>query len=295
MSNFFAQLVVNVFFGRDHLAGFPVGDEEEAVAIGLHQDRRVGSADLQVGQQQFVDAVIVPGVGRRALDVPLDLAGVGVDGESRCGIKVRQLAEVAIPGRAHAGVPGSRIAGPPVHSIGLRIVGADQPGRAAAVKAGVALPRVATGLTRRRDGIGLPELLAVVQIERQKCAAYAVFATAEAGDDLVANDERRRGDDGTLLVVDDLRSPKLLAAGGIERRELAIQPADENLAIGIGDATVVDVAACVLQHVIRHIRLIGPFFRPGGGVYRVDIFRSPRRRDVECVPDHDRRRFVGTK
>jgi hypothetical protein len=42
---------VDVFFGRDHFAGFPVGHEEEPVTIGLHQDRRVGSADLQIGQQ----------------------------------------------------------------------------------------------------------------------------------------------------------------------------------------------------------------------------------------------------
>src|SRR5262249_376054 len=132
-------------------------------------------------------------------------------------IEIAQLAVVAVAGAPHGRVPGTRVAGAVEHRIGLGIVGADQPGHTAAVLPAVALPGVVAGLARTGHGPGPPHLLAGLDVVGLQAAARAVFAAAEAGDDLVLHDERRRGDHRALLVVDDLGDPQLLAGLGVER------------------------------------------------------------------------------
>src|SRR6185437_1211151 len=189
---------------RDEPAGLAVGDEEEAVAVGLHVDRRLLAADIDVGEHQLVDAVIVPGLGRRRLDLPFDLAGIGIDGEGARAAGIGELAEIGRSGAAHRRVPRRRIAGAVESRVGLGIVGADIPGGAAAMLPAVAFPGVVAGLAGARDGPGLPQLLAAGDIIGLERAARAVFAAGEADDRHVFDDERRRGVGLAVLVVDDL-------------------------------------------------------------------------------------------
>src|SRR5437764_11193500 len=103
----------------------------------------------------------------------------------------------------------------------------------------VTLPRVVVGLAGAGNGPGLPHLLAGLDVIRLQATACAVFAAAEPGDHQVADDQRRRGDDRALLVVDDGGGPQLLAGCGVDRRQLAVEATDENLAIGVSHTTVV--------------------------------------------------------
>src|SRR5207253_2206962 len=86
---------------------------------------------------EFVDAVEVPAIVGRALVVPLDLAGLHIDGDGGAGEQVVAFAQVAVPRR---GVAGAEIGEPRPG-----IVGAAQPGRCATGLPQVARPALVGG------------------------------------------------------------------------------------------------------------------------------------------------------
>ena len=149
MSHFSAQLVEATYFSADRtLPVSRLATKKKPLRSAFINAGTVFAVDLQVGENQFVDAVIVPRIGRRSLDMPFDLAGVRIERQRGGGVEVGQLAEFAVAGGTDAGVPWAGVAGAPINRIGLGIVGADQPGRAAAVQAGIAFPGIAAGFAR---------------------------------------------------------------------------------------------------------------------------------------------------
>ena len=131
--------------------------------------------------------------------------------------------EIAVAAGANSSIPRTRIAGAPINGIGLGIVRADQPGGAAAPQSGVPFPGIAAGLAGRRYCKGLPDLLSGVQVERLKRATNTILATTKTGDHLVANDQRWRSDDRTLLVVDYVSGPERLTCCSAEIPEDVLQ------------------------------------------------------------------------
>ncbi len=106
---------------------------------------------------------------RRELEVPLQLAAVGVQSDNRGRIEV-----VAGPLVAH---PRAAVAGAPVGEVGFWIVVARHPHRRAAGLPLIALrPRLAAGFAGLRNRVGAPELVAVFGIERRDVAAHAELA-----------------------------------------------------------------------------------------------------------------------
>ena len=101
-----------------------IEDEEIAVAIGLGAQLHHLAAAHRIERDQFVDAVEIPAVVRRRLVMPFHHAGVGIDAQRRGGVEVVAGAQVA--------VPWGRIAGAHEDQVGIGIVGAAQPGGAAA-------------------------------------------------------------------------------------------------------------------------------------------------------------------
>ena len=134
MSHFFAQFVGTYFSAESTLPVSRLATKKNPLRSAFIIAGTVVAADLEVGEHELVDAVIVPGVFRRALDVPLDLAGVGIERQRRSGVEVGELAEIAVAGASGRAVfhgPGLLVPQKTVLVFG--IVGADQPGRAAAV------------------------------------------------------------------------------------------------------------------------------------------------------------------
>src|SRR4029453_18700112 len=149
--------------------------------------------------------------------------------------------------------PSARFAGPIRGKVESRVVRAGQPGGGAAELPGVALPAVVAGLAGAGNGPEPPDLLARVLIEGADVTAGSVLTAAEPGDYEVLHDGGRRGDDRALGEVDDLRLPDLLAGLGVERDHVPVEPAHEDLPVGVGHASVVDVAARELVDAGRHI------------------------------------------
>ena len=92
-----------VFLGDQQLAGAAIQRVAEAVAVEMHQQLAHLAADLLIGQDHLVDAVIVPLVVRRHLIDPLRLAGVGIAGEDGHRPLVVAGALLRVPGRGIAG------------------------------------------------------------------------------------------------------------------------------------------------------------------------------------------------
>ena len=113
----------------------------QAVAVEVDEGLAVLAADLLVGQDHLVDAVIVPFVMRGHLVDPLGHAGIGVAGEDRH--------RPAIVARPLLRVPGRGIARAVIDQVELRIVGVPAPGGAAADLPLVALPGVGAGILAR--------------------------------------------------------------------------------------------------------------------------------------------------
>ena len=116
---------------------------EEAVAVGEQQRLLAHAVDRRLGQHRHLRRVPVVHVVRRELVVPLERAGVGVERDDRVGVEVVAVAIVAVE-------IGAGIAGAPVDQVERRIVGAGDPGGAAAALPRVAFPGLAALLARAR-------------------------------------------------------------------------------------------------------------------------------------------------
>ncbi len=218
-------------------------------------------------------------VVRGVLEVPLHLAGGGIEGDGAFGEQI-----VARP--VGGIVARRRIAGAPIGEVALRIVGAGDVERAAAGAPGVGLvlPGLAAGLARRRDHERLPLRVAGLGIDAGEPVAYAVVAAGRADEDRILERERRCGQlqvglVAELLVPDDL--PALLVGGDdapIEaghRYDQIVPQRDAAVAVGL---------------LLPGIHL--PEDAPGGSGADIDlVHHAPDVGDVHHAVVHQRRRF----
>src|SRR5262249_57158942 len=108
-----------------------------AVAVELHDHLALLAADIDVGVDQLPAGVVVVGIVGRELVVPDDLAGRRPQGQHRRGVEIVAVAALRRP--------RCRIAYAPIHQIELGVVGARDPGRAAADLPGIIVLRPAVG------------------------------------------------------------------------------------------------------------------------------------------------------
>src|SRR5215471_7226868 len=107
---------------QQKLARQPVQQIVECIAI-RYRDQLAGSAAKHgVDQHRYMVRIPVMDVVWRELEMPLELAGIRVEGEQRGGIKVVALARTAV-------IVGARIARAPVDQVRRRVVGPGGPRR----------------------------------------------------------------------------------------------------------------------------------------------------------------------
>ena len=70
---------------------------EEAVAIGPEHRLRRRAAPVEIGEDGDLHRVVVVGVVRRELEVPLQLPGIGVERDDRVGIEVVARPLIGVP------------------------------------------------------------------------------------------------------------------------------------------------------------------------------------------------------
>jgi len=112
--------------------------------------------------------------------MPSPPAGRGIDRQQRAGVEVISGADVAVP-------VGSRVADAPVQEVQSRVIGAGQPGRAAARLPALLAPGLVPRLAGSGDRVGPPEPIARPGVVRIEEALDPGFAAADADDDLAVD------------------------------------------------------------------------------------------------------------
>ena len=236
MSTCVAQLIFSNGCAEMQLAVGAVEHVEKAAARQLHRHLALDAVHRDVGDDHLPVRVEVVHLVREELEVPDDLAGLRPDREDRRGVEV-----VARP---HGGIPRPGVAGAPVGEIELGIVGAGDPGRAAAAQVRVAgRPRVVPLLAGAGNRVGAPQELAGLGIAAVDEAAHAELGAGDAGDQHAVGDLRRAGHREAFLPLDDLLLPDLLAGLLVERDDVRVERAAEYLAVVDRRALVRDAAA----------------------------------------------------
>ncbi len=261
-------------------------------------------AVLVLGLRQYrrADGVQVPDVVGDVLEVPLVRALVEIDGDHRVGVQVvagtdraiqvrRRIADdeeygarLLVDRRRHPHAAAQRLVELAV-LFGKRLLFRGD------VAVHVATGRVVDGphafVARLRDRVERPQQLAVGRVERLDEAANAVLAAVGADQHLAVDDRRRHRFRVALFRIGDLRFPQQLAGLGVERDELGVDRAHEQLAAFDRDAAVVVAAADRDDR--AELVLVVPEFLAGHGVDRVDVVE--RRRQEHHAIDDDGRGF----
>ena len=279
---------IHILLGRQEFAVGAINDVEETIAVGLHDNGHFFAIKGQVGEHQFVHAVIVPRIMRCELIVPNDVASFWVQSNHRCGVQVGELADIGAVVAANCCGPRGWVAGAVVNQVQLGIVRAHVPGHSAAVLGRIAFPCVAIFLAWQWHGVGAPHFFTGGLVQRNQRAACAVFTTAVACDDQVFNDSRRRCDDRALCVVHHFGVPQLFAGFHIQGNNVRIQATHEHFAVIDCNTAVVHVATCVLINAFRNVGGVLPTHFTCFGIHCKHVFGTERRSHDQAVAHQNR-------
>ncbi len=238
---------------RDELAAGAIDYVEVSVAVGL------GDQLLFIGIDQDWDLGRVPImlVVLGELEVPVQLAGVGVEREQGIGVEV-------VAGASFAAIRRRGISGGPENLIRGGIVGPRIPCRCATDLPRIAFPGVVAGLSGTGNGVETPFALAGIGVVGIDESADAILSAGNADDDQVLHGEWRDGEAVAGSVVGGGDVPADGPGLGIERDDVSVERAEEDLVAEDGHAAI-DVSAAG-PNVAGNLALIHPDGASGAGV-----------------------------
>ncbi len=255
----------------EKLAVRPIEDVVEAVAIRLNEQLSPLSSERRVDEHRNLDCIPVVHIVRRELEIPLQLAGIGIERNHAFGIEVVTFPYFAIE-------IGRGIADSPVNKIQFRVVAAGQPCVAAAGLPRVSGPCFASRLARLWDRVPSPQPLAGFRIIGIQKTVQAMIAGRDAHDDLAFDRERRDRAPVAVACFRELRFPDETAGARVERNEVRIRRADIYLVAEYRNAAVRSFAQ-------RGLMMVLPDKPAAAAVERVDFVRL---RHVHDAIDDDR-------
>jgi hypothetical protein len=143
--------------------------------------------------------------------------------------------------------------------------------------------------------IGAPYYAPILNAVGCQGSAYPVFSAGVAYEDLVAHDERRHGDRFTRGKISILDLPDFLASLRVERDDVVVERRHEQLAIGVGRATIDEIAAGHRNRILIGTRIVFPLDLPR--TIEVDGVDDEGLRclEIEHAVDHKRAAFVPTQ
>ncbi len=266
------------------LAGRPVEDVVEGVAVGDEHELARSPGHLRVEQHRDLVGVPVVGVVGGELEVPAHAARLPVERHERAGVEVVAGTDVAIP-------VGAGVADAPIKKIQLGVVGAGKPGGPAARLPTVAAPGVVAGLAGAGDGDEPPATLARLRVVAVEKAPDARLAAAHADDHLARGCQGGRRDRVTQFVVAQAGRPPEGTREAVERHELRVESAHEDGAVEQGHPAV-GGAEAQSAHVLRQHRIPPP---EAPARARVEGHHGTARLgQVHHAVGHEGRRFEGS-
>ena len=199
--------------------------EEPQVPVSGHVDQPLHgpAVPLEVHQNRRRHFVPVERFVRRVLEVPPDLSRRHIHGDSRGGIEVVAGALVAHPWPA--------VAGAPVRQVGLGIVVAGHPHRAATGLPLIAIsrPGFASWFSRRRNRVGPPQLLAGVGMVRGDEPANAELSARRSDQHLAIGHERGEAHVVAGAVVGHRGRPHRAPSASVQRHQHGVARGQEHL------------------------------------------------------------------
>src|SRR4029077_7518626 len=118
----------------------------ETVSISPEHHLAGAAVPTHIGENGDLNGVIIVGVVRRELKIPLQLSGIGIESQNAIGVEV-----IAGP---LSGIPvGARIAGAPIRQIEIGIVRARNPDGRASVLPIIPVPGFVAGLAGTWNGV----------------------------------------------------------------------------------------------------------------------------------------------
>ena len=262
-----------------------VQDIDPAGLVDLGDGLAGHAVDRHIEQHHRIAGVIVPEVMMDLLVVPAVLAGGGVHRDDGHREQIVSRAHRAIEIR-------SRIGGGEIQETQLRIHGGCLPDCGAAVLPDLIVPGpgVMAVFAGTRDGVEGPDQAAIVRVVGLDLPADTVFRAGETADDQAVVIEGRAGDGIALLPALCLDRPDGLAALLIERHDLAVELADEDLALAESHAPVGPTAADRGEF-REQVGPVFPEYSAGLHTQGKDIIRSGA--DVDHAVMHQGLRLAG--
>ncbi len=168
-------------------AALPIQHVVEPIAIGPQQPLARARGRGAIRYQGHLVGIPIVHIAGRELEVPQQLAGFPAQRDDGVGIQIIALAAARIEVRL-------RVANTPVERIGLRVIRAGHPRARAAALPGIPRPGLVARIARTGNGIEAPALLAGVGIVGRDESTAVTGSRSDAGDDEIAQRERRGAD-----------------------------------------------------------------------------------------------------
>ena len=267
--------------------------EDAELARGYH--RLAGLAvDRKIDEHPLVDVIEVPGVVFEMLVVPLQLPGVGIDGEGR--VRVHRAVLGAGLGRqrpAHLGDPRIGLAGAVIDEVLVGVIAPGNPRRGAEpALQRQSVPGVVIGVAGMGDGVDPPQLLAGLGVMAgdEAAAGLGIAATGHALDHLAVDDEGAAGVAPALVPVGSGVVPHHLSGLGIERDDMGVRGGGDEIAL-IDRHVAAGKVLRAGDQPGREITLVFPDQVAGRRIERLDLVAEIE--DVEHAVMDDRRRLGG--
>ena len=255
-------------FSHQQFACDPVHRIAQTVAIKVRQQLALDTIDHLLGQDVFVDTIVIPLVMRGHLIEPFGHTGIDITCHQGHGpaVVTRTLRGVPCRGVARAiieqvfvqigRIPAPRGAATDFPLVAFPCVGAGIRAYGLAQMRGVF--RINEDIAVRTHGIGTPDQLACCHIIRRCVAPDTKFTARDTNDDLVLDRQYGRCIGFTNRRIAVLGFPFDSTGVCVQSNDLGIGLMQENLAIGIGNATVDRVTAHHRDHIRVLLGLIFP-------------------------------------
>ena len=194
---------------------------EIAIAIGLHNRLHCLPFDVEIDQHRIGHGVPIVRVMWRELEMPLELARVGIDRHQAARVQIVAGAHVAIHAR-----PG--VARAPIDQVQIGIVGSGDPCGPAAALPRVARPGISARLAFGRNGVKAPGAFTRLRIVGVNEATNTVFAAGDAENDEIFHGERREREAVAFAVVHGRDVPDDVAGFRVQSNHMRVERAKEN-------------------------------------------------------------------
>ena len=126
------NVLIHGFLVPEKFASGAIEHLNDAELTNRHERFAGRAINRQIDEDTFVRIIEIPGVGRQMLEVPLQLAGLGIEGKG--GIRVKRIVLQAVffgSQSVHFGDPGVGLADPEEKRFRLGVVAAGVPDRRA--------------------------------------------------------------------------------------------------------------------------------------------------------------------